>query len=396
MKPERTADGPRETEGRAPVDQVVVEGNRLELWPDGPRILAGLLEMIDGAEQSLRLLYYIFSPDGSGHQVRDALIRAAERGVAVSLLVDDFGSGKADEAFFKPLRDAGARVCRFHPSIGRRYLLRNHQKLVLADDRKALIGGFNVEDSYFGTPERGAWRDLGLLVDGDASARLASYFDAIYDWATSGRSRMRALRRIIHRHTETGGTLQWQFGGPTRNLSPWGLSSCRDMARAKRLGMIAAYFSPTFAMRRRIGAIARRGQAQVITAARSDNNATIAAARSTYAGLLKRRVELFEYQATKLHTKLLLLDNVAHVGSANFDIRSLYLNLELMLRVDDPAFAAMCWRYFERERADSLAITRELHTRRATLFNRIKWALSFFLVTSMDYTVTRRLNFVEE
>jgi cardiolipin synthase len=90
------------------------------------------------------------------------------------------------------------------------------------------------------------------------------------------------------------------------------------------------------------------------------------------------------------------MDDIVHIGSSNFDIRSLYLNLELMLRVDDAEFAGLMRQYFEGEISDSLRITPAIQARRATLANRIKWALSFFLVTSADYTVTRRLNFGAE
>ena len=137
-----------------------------------------------------------------------------------------------------------------------------------------------------------------------------------------------------------------------------------------------------------------RGRARVITAAKSDNTATIAAARFTYNRLLKRGVEMFEYQPTKLHSKLLVMDDVVQIGSSNFDIRSLYLNLELMLRVDDRRIRRTDAATISKARsADSLPITAELHAKRATLANRIKWALSFFLVTSADYTVTRRAQF---
>jgi cardiolipin synthase len=146
-------------------------------------------------------------------------------------------------------------------------------------------------------------------------------------------------------------------------------------------------------MLRRIARVGGRGRARVITAAKSDNTATIAAARFTYGRLIKRGVEIFEYRPTKLHTKLVVLDDIVHIGSSNFDIRSLYLNLEMMLRVADPKFATMMRLYFEGEIQDSLRITPELHKKRGTLANRIKWAASFFLVTTGDYTVTRRLNF---
>ena len=107
-------------------------------------------------------------------------------------------------------------------------------------------------------------------------------------------------------------------------------------------------------------------------------------------------MQIYEYQRTKLHTKLLVFDDEVHIGSSNFDIRSLYLNMEMMLRVDDAEFTSLMRLYFEGELDDSLAITREAWRKRSTIFNRLKWGFSFFLVTAVDYTVTRRLNFGAE
>ena len=370
-----------------------VDGNRLTFYPDGPDRLEALLKLIDGAKKSLRLLYYIFAADESGGKVRDALIAAVGRGVEVSLLIDGFGSSKTPEDYFKELRDRGAKFCRFLPSYGRRYLIRNHQKLALADDERVLIGGFNVENDYFMTADEGGWRDIGLLVEGPAAARLTPYFEALLAWTLKKGSRIRVLRKIIHQFSETNGALQWQFGGPMQRLSPWINSTCRDLARGSDVEMIAAYFAPPGGMLRRIARIGKNGRARIVTAAKSDNTATIAAARFTYQRLLKRGVQVFEYQRSKLHSKLLVLDDVAHVGSSNFDYRSIYLNLEMMLRVEDEEFASLMRVYFEGELEDCVEITPALHNQRSTLLNRIKWALSFFIVSLTDYTVTRRLNF---
>jgi cardiolipin synthase len=157
--------------------------------------------------------------------------------------------------------------------------------------------------------------------------------------------------------------------------------------------MIFAYFAPPAAMLRRIGRLGRRGRARIITAAKSDNNATIAAARNSYSRLLRRHVEMYEFQPAKLHTKLAIVDDVVHIGSSNFDYRSLYINMEVMLRIKDAGFADAMRSYVEREIADSLWITPELHRRRSNPWRRFKWALSHYLVNIMDYTVTRRLNF---
>jgi cardiolipin synthase len=166
-----------------------------------------------------------------------------------------------------------------------------------------------------------------------------------------------------------------------------------DMLRATRLDIVAAYFAPSFGILRRIARVGRRGRARLVTAAKSDNNATIAAARSTYTYLLRRGVEVYEYGPTKMHTKLLVVDDVVHIGSANVDMRSLFLNLEMMLRVEDKGFAAAMRRFVDGEVAQSLRITPEAHRRQRTFFNRLKWAIGWFIVAVADYRISRRLNF---
>jgi len=365
------------------------------LLTEGPERLDALIALIDGAQCSLRLLYYIYTADRTGALVRDALLRAIDRGIKVSLLIDGFGSGRTHESYFRELHERGARFCRFNPSYGRRYLLRNHQKLALADGEtdasRILIGGFNIENGYFAKIDEVGWRDLGLMVEGPAAARVVPYYDALMGWALNSRSRLKALREVVRRYSEHQGPLQWLYGGPMQLKSPWGLATLRDISAARELEMLVAYFAPTGGVVKRIGAVAARGRARVIIPAKSDNPPTTDAARSTYARLLRYRVRIFEYEATKLHSKLLVMDDVVHIGSSNFDMRSLYLNMEMMLRVDDPAFAQMMRNFFEHELDDSVEITPSLYKKRATWTARLKWRLAWFLVTSLDYTVTRRL-----
>jgi cardiolipin synthase len=367
-----------------------VDGNRLTALPGGAERKKALIRLIDDAKHSLRLLYYIYADDRAGRDVCAALERAAERGVAVRLILDGFGSSAPAE-FFDRLKEKGGDVCRFEPHWGRRYLLRNHQKLALADERLALIGGFNIEDDYF--DDAGGWRDLGLSVEGPAAARVASYFDALFDWTHSDRPTIRALRHTLRRFSEKEGAVRWLIGGPTRKLSPWAGALRAEMRRAARLDMIAAYFAPTPSMLRGIEGVRRRGgQARVLTAAKSDNNATIAAARHTYARLLGRGVRVFEYQARRLHTKLFVIDRAVHLGSGNFDVRSLLLNCELMLRVEDQGFADAMRGYFEGELAQAQEVTAQAHAAAGWL-DRLRWGAAYFLVAVVDGNVTRRLNF---
>lgn len=373
----------------------VIDGTRLTLLTEGPERLDALIALIDDAQCSVRLLYYIYTADRTGTLVRDALIRAVDRGIRVSLLIDGFGSSRTHESYFRELYERGARVCRFNPSWGRRYLLRNHQKLALADGEtdaaRIFIGGFNIENGYFAKIDEVGWRDLGLMVEGPAAARVTPYYDALMGWALNPRSRLKALREVVRRYSEAEGPLQWLYGGPMQLKSPWGLATLRDISAAHDLAMLVAYFAPMGEVLDRIGAVAARGRARLVIPAKSDNPPTIDAARSTYARLLRCRVRIFEYEATKLHSKLLVMDDVVHIGSSNFDLRSLYLNMEMMLRVDDPEFAQMMRNFFEHELGDSIEITPALHKQRATWIQRLKWRFAWFLVTSIDYTVTRRL-----
>jgi cardiolipin synthase len=388
------ADQPPDPFSRTPI-RAEIAGNRLELIESGEARLKMLLELIGSSKLSIKMLMYMFNPDRVGEQVRDALAAAASRGVEVKLLIDGFGSAAGPE-FFDSLGAAGGEQCVFNPTYGRRYLLRNHQKLVVIDDSIAIIGGANIDDTYMSDRGSTYWRDLWLRLEGPEAAMPGHYFDILFRWSSHHRPRLKYARRRLAEFSEWRGPIQWKFGGPLSMRNSWWRSIGQDIRRGHRLDMIFAYFAPPGAMLRRIGRLGRSGRVRIITAAKSDNNATIAAARHSFSRLLRRHVEMYEYQRAKLHTKLAIVDDIVHIGSSNFDYRSLYINLEVMLRIKDAGFAEAMRQYFEHELADSKWITPALHRRRASFWRRLKWAISHFLVNVMDYTVTRRLNFRAE
>ena len=384
-----------------PQPRFTVGDDRLTLLDTGARRLDGLIALIDGAKTSLRILYYMYADDATGRKVNAALLAAARRGVQVALIVDGFGSDDTGADFFQPLEDAGASVCRFSPRFGRSYLLRNHQKLALADgdggDRGAriIIGGFNVEDDYFGRGAGGAWRDLGLLVEGPAAARMTGYFDDLHRVINHPGGKVRPLNRELAKWSEREGRLRWLIGGPTRKLSPWARALRDEMRHGKLIDVVAGYFTPSPTILRRLDKAGRRIEAKVriVTAAHSDNNATIAAARFTYAGLLRKGVRIFEYQPSKLHTKLYVVDDAVFIGSANFDMRSLFINLELMLRIEDKSFADHVRAYVDGEVANSEPITKQLYEQRTGWLQRVKQFGAYILLAVVDPGVSRGLNF---
>ncbi|WP_133364660.1 phospholipase D-like domain-containing protein [Qipengyuania sediminis] len=371
--------------------EAVVGEHRLTFYPSGADRREALLALIRGARRSLALVFYIFAEDAAGRAVRDALAEAAARGVRVTLIIDRFGSA-ASAAFLAPLVQAGGRFLCFSPRWSQAYLIRNHQKMAIADDRQAIFGGFNIAEDYFAPPGPEAWTDLAIGLEGPAVAGLTEWFGKLAAWSGDDGPNFGEIRRAVKRWDWSDGRLRWLVGGPTRGLSTWARCVREDLTTGRRLDMIMAYFSPSRRALTRIGALARRGEARLVLAAKSDNTATIGAARALYGYLLKRGARLFEFQPAKLHTKLIVLDDTVYIGSANFDVRSLYLNLEIMLRVEDAALAERMRGFVAHHIAASEAITPALHATRATPLNRFRWWLGWVLVTVIDYTVTRRLN----
>ncbi|HEX7820775.1 MAG TPA: phosphatidylserine/phosphatidylglycerophosphate/cardiolipin synthase family protein [Sphingobium sp.] len=381
----------------SPESKTVIDGNRLILVEEGPERLTTLLRIIAEARERLCLYYYIFAEDRSGRQVRAALIDACRRGVAVTLMVDGFGSATTPDGFFAPLADAGARFGRFGTRRSTRYLIRNHQKMAIADGVRAVIGGFNVEDDYFAdSGDANGWCDLALLVEGPTVEPLQHWYDAMADWVLEGQG-FRALRRLVGRWRQPdGGRLQWLMGGPTVRLNNWARRVKADLQRARRLDMIAAYFSPGRGMLRRITRIAERGETRIILPLYSDNSMTIGAARHLYRRMIRRGVRLYEYERCKLHMKLIVVDDIVYVGSANFDKRSLFLNVEIMLRIEDAAFAGDVRALVVRRRQESRPIDEAAYRALSGPVAQLRWLVSYWLVGVVDFTVTRRLNFRSE
>lgn len=370
---------------------IEAQGLSLKFYPGGAERLEALLALIAGARQSLDIAFYIFATDDSAVRVRDALTEAAGRGVAVRLIVDGFGAA-ADRAFFTPMIEADGTFSCFIAKWTRRYLIRNHQKMVIADRKIAMLGGFNVEDSYFVEPGQDGWSDLAFTVEGPAVARIADWFEELQDWVSHPNAQFRSIMRRVRGWDSGRGPVQVLIGGPTKGLSSWARAVGHDLREGERLDMIMAYFSPSRRLQKRIRAIAQAGQTRLLFPLRSDNGATVGASRALYARLLRAGARIWEFQPAKLHTKLIVLDDAAYLGSANFDMRSLYLNLEIVLRIEDANLARRLSRYFEDHLPAAEEITPAIHAARSTPLNRLRWRLSWFLVAVLDYTVSRRLN----
>jgi cardiolipin synthase len=370
-----------------------VAGHRIALIFDGEERLARLLELINGAAHSIDIIMYIFEADAAGTRIVDALLLAAKRGVRVRAVIDSFGSGDTPDGLFAPLREAGGSVTFFSRRWRSTYLIRNHQKLILIDEYIAITGGFNIANAYLSPPRGDCWFDIGMIVRGPTVARATQWFAEIHDYTVNDDGKLLMLRRLIREWPVDGGTVSWLVGGPTQRLSPWARAVRADLEDARQLDMAMAYFSPGQGMLRRLARVAQRGRARFVMAGKSDNPATIGASRLLYGYLLRKTAAVWEYQPCKLHMKLIVIDDIVYIGSANFDVRSLFVNVEVMVRIADAGFAEKMRNFLSQLRPDCEVVTPDSHKARASWLTRIRWTLAWFVVGVVDYTVSRKLNF---
>lgn len=366
-------------------------GHGFTFFPHGQDRLKALIDLIATAQASVQVFYYLFDSDASGTAVRDALVAAAARGVAVDLIVDDFGND-AGAAFFEPLTQAGGRFAIFSPKWGTRYLVRNHQKFAIADEARVMTGGANVSDHYFAPPAENGWCDLSVAITGPVVAAFVRWFGLLDDWVASeaaGRvTRLRRLRAIVKEWDGGDGPVRLLVGGPLVRRGHWAWVLRQDLIGARRLDTVSAYFAPPRSFRRQFAQVARRGEARMIMPGRSDIAAAIDMARLHYAKLLRAGVRIAEFGVCKLHMKLLVVDDASYVGSANLDKRSFRINLELMVRVEDAGLAARLRELIDHLETAGEAITPAVYAGKATVLARMRWRVAYWLSLA-DYRISR-------
>lgn len=348
-----------------------------------------MLDAIAGAQVSVRLETYIYSDGHLGRQFVDALLTAAHRGVHVCVLVDAFGSWALPENYFDALIAAGALVRRFNRLTFWRFAVRDHRKLLVCDDRVAFVGGFNISDEYDGDGIACGWCDVGARIENpQLVAALAESFDELFSFAES---RRKPLQRFSLRRQNV---FECDNAHPVRSGLRAGSFSkrlCRDLASAVDVRIVSAYFLPTYRLRHALMRVARRGgRVRLILAGPTDVYVSKLAARNFYSRLLMAGVEIYEYEPQILHAKLINIGPVTYVGSANLDVRSLRLNYELIMRINDKAIAAGAGEIFEKILEHSRCIEPEAWRQKQTWWQRWKYRWANFLLTRVDPFVALR------
>jgi cardiolipin synthase len=297
------------------------------------------------ARAAVRIETYVWKPGAVADRFLQELHAAAARGVRVELLIDAFGSAGLPASYFSALQSAGARLVWFNTRRLFRRSFRNHRKLMTVDGEIAVIGGLNIADEYDGDGIARGWRDFAVELRGTSVAALDTSMDHMFELADFGPGTLRRFarhfrqRRWRHRPQQATTSPDILLGGPGTRSVRMQQALRTDLAGARDVVLYAAYLVPTSRMRRAIRAVARRGRVRLVTGARSDVEMVRWAAQYLYPFWLRGGVQLYEYLPQVVHAKLIVIDDVVYVGSANLDIRSLRINYELLLRIPSAALA---------------------------------------------------------
>jgi cardiolipin synthase len=349
-----------------------------------------MLAAIASVRERIRFESYIFAADGLGEQFRDALAEAARRGVKVNVLLDAFGSQSVPTNFWAPLAAAGGEARYFNPVLLKRFGFRDHRKLLVCDDHTAFVGGFNISSVYQGDGVNSGWRDLGLRLEGHFAAALDAAFDEMFARAEVQHKPFTRLRRSSSRKAVRLPEGRLLLTGPGRGRNPFERELHQDFARARHVRIIAAYFLPSWRIRRELARVVRRGgRVQLILAGKSDVYLSQLAARSLYRRLLRAGVEIHEYQPQILHAKLIIVDHAVYVGSSNLDTRSLRINYELMFRFTNRELVAGARGIFEECLTRSESIDYKAWCRSRTWWRRLRYRWAYFLLARVDPYLAR-------
>lgn len=348
----------------------VISGNRFEVLLNGDEIFPSMLEGIASAQKTITFETFIYWSGAIGEQIASALSEKARAGVAVHVLLDWVGSQKMDRHYLQMLKDAGAEVIQYHKphwtGLGRMND-RTHRKLLVIDGRIGFTGGVGIAQEWTGHAQDDMhWRDSHFRVMGPVVGHMQAVF--MDNW-------IKATGNVLHgpdyfpEADEVGDGLAHMFSS-----SPSGGSDDMQLmylmaitAATHSIHLASAYFVPDKLTINAIVEAAKRGvDVRILTPGKHIDTHTVReASRACWGPLLEAGVQMFEYQPTMFHVKLLVVDEyLVSVGSTNFDSRSFKLNDEANLNIYDAKFARLQTQIFADDLAKSKRVTLDDWNRR--------------------------------
>ncbi|EOC0093174.1 cardiolipin synthase ClsB [Cronobacter dublinensis] len=322
------------------------DGNRIELLENGDEFYPAVFDAIDNARSKIILETFIWFDDNVGRQLHEVILRSAQRGVSVEVLLDGYGSPDLSDEFVGTLTSAGVKFRYYDPrprTLGMRtnVFRRMHRKIVVIDGEVAFVGGINYSAEHMSDYGPEAKQDYAVRVEGPV-------VQDIYQFVLRNLGEEQ-VSRWWQRHYQQA--VDNTMPGEAQALFIWrDNNDHRDdierhylkmLANAKKEVIIAnAYFFPGYRLLHAMRNAARRGvKVKLIVQGEPDMPIVKVGARLLYNYLVKGGVEVYEYLRRPLHGKVALMDDHwATVGSSNLDPLSLSLNLEANLIIHDTQF----------------------------------------------------------
>lgn len=329
-----------------------VKGNQLQLLTSTDDTMRALIRDIQLARHNIEMVFYIWQPGGLADEVAESLMAAARRGVHCRLMLDSAGSVQ----FFRSpwavmMRNAGIDVVEaLKVSLLRVFLrrmdLRQHRKVVLIDNYIAYTGSMNLVDPRYFKQDAGVgqWIDLMARMEGPVATTMGIIYSC--DWEIETGKRILPPPpdgNIMPFEQESGHTIQVIASGPgfPEDLIHQALLTAVYAAR-EQLIMTTPYFVPSDDLLHAICTAAQRGvDVSIIVPRHNDSMLVGWASRAFFAELLEAGVKIYQFEDGLLHTKSVLVDGqLSLVGTVNLDMRSLWLNFEITMVIDDDGFGS--------------------------------------------------------
>ena len=319
---------------------------KVRLLKDGSSTFSAIFDAINSGRSYILVQYYILRSDRLGLELKELLISKAREGLKVFLLYDDMGSFWLSKQYIKDLRLAGVHTATFLPvlSLKRFYLMnyRNHRKLVVVDGQIAFTGGLNVGEEYaasrFGRHRY--WRDTHMSISGESVKQLVSIFVGDWEYSTN----QKIMDQLIEPETSSSCNTSIGFeqnilvvpSGPYDSTNIGMLLFMQIIHGAKKkLWVSTPYFVPDEALQKGLELAVLKGIEVKILLPKHSEQMLVHWVTLSYAEQMQRAgVQVYLYEKGFIHQKVILIDeDVAFVGTSNFDNRTLYLNCELMLGI---------------------------------------------------------------
>ena len=343
----------------------IVGGNQVQELLNGDQIFPSMLQAIRSAKKTITFETYIYWSGNIGSEFADALAERARAGVKVHVLMDWVGSGKMDEALLNKIKDAGVDVRKFHKPAWyniARLNNRTHRKLLVVDGSVGFTGGVGIAPAWEGSAQDADhWRDSHFRVAGPVVSQMQATF--MDNWIKVSGEVLHGESYFPNLEAVGNSPAQMFFSSPSSGSENMALMYHLALTAAeKTVDLSMAYFVPDdLSQQILIDALRRGVRVRLITPGPITDTETVrAASRQTWGPLLAAGAEIYEYQPTMYHCKVMVVDNLmVSVGSTNFDSRSFRLNDEANLNIYDSAMAARQTAVFEDDLKRSRRVTFE-------------------------------------